>query len=69
MAFVPANKIRVGATIKLDADAQCMKGTMKKGSVCTIISTQDGRGEFMVKDLESGETIGLHPSLSKYHFL
>lgn len=63
--FKPSG-IQIGQKLQLNYNIQVMKGTFFAGSVMEVLSQPDQRGEFLCKDLDSGETVYLHPSFVSY---
>lgn len=56
----------IGSKIRLLQDVDVLKGRFMSGSILEIIGDPDDRGEFKCRDLDSGETVYLHPALSSY---
>lgn len=69
MAFISNRQLEgttIGSKLKLDADVSVLKGLFKAGSIVEVIGNPDERGEFLCKDIKSGEEVYLHPAISKY---
>lgn len=59
----------VRGTLVLTKDAEVLRGTFTKGSKLKVISLpedNDYRGEFLCRDIESGETVYLSRVLGGY---
>ncbi len=56
----------IGSKLRIKSDVEVLAGTLKAGSIVEVTGTPDERGEFQVKDLDSGQPIYLHPALSNY---
>jgi hypothetical protein len=59
----------IGSKLRLTKDITVLKGTFLKGSTVTLLKyaqPNDIRGEFTVKDDDSGEELLLAPALGGY---
>lgn len=56
----------IGSRLQLIRDVEVLKGTFAAGSILEVIGESDSRGEFECRDLDSGETVYLHPLLTHY---
>lgn len=56
----------VGSKVQLTAPVRVLKGEFTEGSILEVIGEPDGRGEFLCRDLKSGEEVLLHPMFRNY---
>ena len=72
MAFLSNKQLEgriIGSRLKLIKPVKVLKGEFTRGSILEVIGESDQRGEFLCRDLESGEEVYLHPLLNSYQWL